>query len=333
MRIRDHEGVRGKVDAYPFDPRLLKVDPDYNIRDLTTPEARAKLDELKVSVRERGVRSPLLVRMDGDDCIIVEGHRRHTVVMELIGEGVDIETVLCLQEPKGTTPLDRDIGLVVSNSGEKLEPLEFANLIYRLITVHGLSEADAGKKLHKSVEVIRRHLELRASPEPVKAMVKAGEVSATTAVNEVRKNGSKATETLRKAKDDAAAAGKTKVTPKRLAQSAAPEPEPESEPLPSVREMLDMGMDEKGARALTEALAPDASQPWVARSVQAAVAGPSIPRKDVTDLIIAIKPIFEAVRLFDLSEFEDDETITIQLTVPQARAFDIHFAKVTGGES
>ena len=53
MQLREHEGVKGKRDAYPFDPRQLKIIPGYNIRDLDSPDERPELDELKASIKEK----------------------------------------------------------------------------------------------------------------------------------------------------------------------------------------------------------------------------------------------------------------------------------------
>ena len=96
-QLRDHDAIRAKRDFFLVDPRKLSVDPTYNVRDLTTPDAREGLDELKAMVRADGVQIPLVVRMVGDDLTIVQGHRRHTVVMELIAEGEDIKLAKALE--------------------------------------------------------------------------------------------------------------------------------------------------------------------------------------------------------------------------------------------
>jgi ParB/RepB/Spo0J family partition protein len=183
MQLRDHEGVKGKRDAYPFDPRLLKIDDSYNVRDLSSPEAVEKLGELKESIRANGVRTPLEVRLDGEDVFIVAGHRRHKAVMDLIEEGEPIETVLVLHEPKGTNDAERTLNLVVSNSGEPLKPMEVAEVVRRL-TAYGWDAANIAKRLGwKSSASVKQHLDLLAMPEGVKNHVRKGDISATLARN------------------------------------------------------------------------------------------------------------------------------------------------------
>lgn len=191
MRLRDHKGItEGRIDILFCKPSELNIEEGYNVRDLTTKEARAELDELKAEIKEAGVQTPLKVRFDGDKTItIVEGHRRHLVVMELLAEfkesngadGRKIEAVPIYAEAKGTTPLDRDFGLRHSNSGVPLKPLEFANLIYRTIHQRGISEKEAAKGFCISVTVLHNHLALREMPEPVKQHVREGNISATLA--------------------------------------------------------------------------------------------------------------------------------------------------------
>jgi hypothetical protein len=87
MRLREHPAIgEGRTDILPADPRLLSIIPGYNVRDLTTPEAREELDELKAKVKAHGVRTALVVKFDGEKIWIIEGHKRHKVAMELINE-------------------------------------------------------------------------------------------------------------------------------------------------------------------------------------------------------------------------------------------------------
>jgi len=59
MQFRDHPAVAGKRDSYPVDPRALKVDPTYNVRDMADPETIAHVRWLADSIKENGVKTPL----------------------------------------------------------------------------------------------------------------------------------------------------------------------------------------------------------------------------------------------------------------------------------
>lgn len=185
MQFRDHPGVQGKRDAYPFDPRLLKIEPSYNVRDLDAPDEREDLKELKESIRANGVRVPLEVRLVDDDVFIIAGHRRHKAVMELIGEGEPIKAVPVIPEPKNTSPEDRIINLVVSNSGKPLKPLEVAEVVRRLVAF-GWEKQQIAARLGKSASAISGYLDMIAMPEPVKEQVRENVISATEAAKVVK---------------------------------------------------------------------------------------------------------------------------------------------------
>jgi ParB-like chromosome segregation protein Spo0J len=245
MRLREHPGIgEGRTDILPCDPRQLSVQDGYNVRDLTTPEARAELDDLKALVKQHGVRTPLVVRFDGATIWIVEGHRRHKVALELIAEfeasggteGRNIDFVPITAEKLGTSDIDRDFGLETSNSGSRLKPLELANLIFRLHTQRGLPLEAIAEGLGKSLPVIKNTLALRAMPEEVKEHVKAGDISATLA-GKISKNVDPkvAVQRLRENLEEnrritGTKKRRTKVTPRSLKRNEAKAEPPKTEP-------------------------------------------------------------------------------------------------------
>lgn len=250
-QLRDHDAIQAKRDFFMVDPRRLCVDPTYNVRDLTTPEAREGLDELKAMVRADGVQIPLVVRMVGDDLTIVQGHRRHTVVMELIAEGEDIKAIPALPERKGVNDADRTFDLLLSNSGQPLAPLEIAEVVKRLIN-YGWTEAQiAQRRGWKSTQTVTNYLSMLEMPEVVKDHVRSGHVSATLA-REISKtkDGDEADQVIREQLEVRRANGKkAKVTRKAITRTR--EPQPEHEPLPEIQPEYSFG-DEK----LLDALAP-----------------------------------------------------------------------------
>ena len=63
MRLREHTGIiPGRIDILYCKPSEITVVDGYNVRDLTTAEARAELDELKAQVKENGILTPLKIR-------------------------------------------------------------------------------------------------------------------------------------------------------------------------------------------------------------------------------------------------------------------------------
>lgn len=222
-QLRDHDAIQGKRDFFMVDPRKLRVDPTYNVRDLTTPDAREGLDELKAMVRADGVQVPLVVRLIGDDLTIVQGHRRHTVVMELIAEGEDIKAIPAIAEAKGVNDADRTFDLLRSNSGQPLAPLEIAEVVKRLIN-YGWTEAQiAQRRGWRSTQTVTNYLSMLEMPEKVKDHVKNGHVSATLAREITKtKDGDEADQVIREQLEVRKANGKkAKVTRKTIRRETA----------------------------------------------------------------------------------------------------------------
>ena len=197
------ELAESKRDHFMFAPEKIRMDHDYNIRDLDTPEAQVSLEVLASSIAESGLRVPLLVRLDGEDVILVQGHRRFRAIQMLIARGIPFLTVECLAEAKRRDEADRTLDIFLSNDGEPLTELEKAEGIRRLIS-YGWDQAMIAKKLGRSASYVSHLMALTHMPEPVKDMVRAGEVSAATALNTMRSQGEvNGTEILRDAVRDA----------------------------------------------------------------------------------------------------------------------------------
>lgn len=217
MQFRDHEAVKGKRDSYPVDPRFLKIDPTYNVRDMQDPETIAHIRWLADSIKESGVRVPLEVRLDGEDIYVVAGHCRHAATMLAIREGAEIATVPTIPEPKGTNEIERVLNLVISNSGKALTPLAIAEVVRRLLAFGWDNETIAKRLGWKSAATVEQYTTLLGATPEVQQMVRSGAVAASTAAKVVKKEGSKAGATLKAA----AAASKSgeKITAKTIRQS------------------------------------------------------------------------------------------------------------------
>jgi ParB/RepB/Spo0J family partition protein len=329
MMLRDHPGVQGKRDAYPFDPRMLKIDPSYNVRDLSTPEAKDKLAELKESIRANGVKVPLEVRFDGTDVYVVSGHRRHAAVMELIAEGEPIETVLTIHEAKGTNDAERVLNLVTSNSGEPLKPLEVAEVVRRLVAF-GWDNTQIAKRLGwKSASSVNQYLDMLALPEGVKEHVRRDEISASLARKIAKGADPQQAEELIKAnleENRRITGGKrTKVTPKTIKRDAKPKPRSDqgstatelpAEQQPATRVELPPASVPQSFNASTKptlaVMAVNGSTPVEVTVTEPAFA--TIPQaQGVKALIEALEPFAAFAEFNDLNARSDDDVIEVKV--------------------
>ena len=200
------EIAESKRDMFRIAVDQIHIDPRYNIRDLGTPEATDALEILAANIKESGLRVPLMVRMEDDLVVLVQGHRRLTAIQMLVARGEPIISVECFAESTRRDEAERTIDLFLSNEGEPLTEMEKAEGVRRLIS-YGWDQHKIAAKLGRSASYVSHLLALTSMPVSVQEMVRDGEVSAATALNTVRAVGaSEATEVLHEAVDEARAA-------------------------------------------------------------------------------------------------------------------------------
>ena len=224
MRLKDI--AVGVSDVLKIDPRQLVVEPGFNVR-MEGPELDEHIASLKGLIRASGVQRPLVVRLKDDRAVVVDGHCRLRAVMELIDEGVDIQSVPCLPEGRSVSESERTALLITANSGKPLSALEKGEVFKRLVG-YGWSLSQISQKVGIGEKQINNLLELTSADDSVKGMIAAGEVSATTALKTIQAEGNEqAAETLKKAVETAKAEGRTKATAKTIKKATkVAEPEP-----------------------------------------------------------------------------------------------------------
>ncbi len=226
-----------------FDPRTLKVKAGLNGRDLSTPENVEHVEWLAKSMAENGYidSHPLEVFSEGDDVFVSDGHCRLAGVMLAISRGVEIQTVTCVHERRGTNDFERILNQNLANSGKRLTPLEEGHNIKRAINL-GATIKQVAEKLGKSETYVSQSLDFQAAPAEVHAMVRAGEVSATLAAQVVRKRGSEGVEAIKKAVTTAKASGKGKATAKHIEAAGEAAYNEKRDPVEAVK-IVDRGGD------------------------------------------------------------------------------------------
>lgn len=219
-----------------YDPRTLKLKPGLNARDLETPENWEHVEFLAQSIAANGFlpSHPLEIFAEGDAVYVSDGHCRLTATMLAIARGVDIKTVACVPERRGTNEVDRLLNQNLANSGKRLTPLEEGHNIKRAMAL-GATIAEVAGKLGKSQTYVAQSLDFQAAPAAVHAMVRKGEVSATLAAKTLRRHGHAGVATIQKAVDSAKAKGKAKATEKDVDKQAEADHNARANPADAVR--------------------------------------------------------------------------------------------------
>jgi len=162
---------------------------------------------------------------DGEEVIYVTGgHRRHEGVLLAIEEGADVGTVPVVIKPRGTSMEDLMVDLVVGNEGDPLTTYEQAVVCKRLAGF-GWEPKEIARRLgYSTAQYVDGLLALAASPLALRKMVMENVVSATMAIEAIKKHGDKAVDVLLAAM---VKSGKQRVTAKHLG-----EPKPRGQTLP-----------------------------------------------------------------------------------------------------
>lgn len=125
-------------------------------RKYNCPEAH---EELKRSIKEQGLLTPILYTMLGEDKVIVDGHRRCEAQKDL---GEEYTLGVYLSTPSPVAPL------VVNLIREELLPMERSEALATLKLEHGYSHETIAKLLGKSVPTVSEMLKLNVLPEDIR---------------------------------------------------------------------------------------------------------------------------------------------------------------------
>lgn len=297
------KGIQWKVPVSD-----LVVLPGLNVR-ADSESYRAHVSRIARSILAEGFYpdKPLAVFTSDDGRIIVrDGHTRLRAVHEAITLGAQIETIPCVTALPGATMEDFTIGLVKSNEGRPLLPIEIAVVCKRLAG-WGWSPEKIGERLDYTGRYVEELLGLIAAPSALVDLVTAGTVSASTAMKAIKQKGSKKAAEVIVEAVKAAKPGK-KVTDKTLAPAKPPKA---AAAAPKVLPVT------KGKPAAAAAAAPEAAAVPVAATPDLFTGGPDAAAGG--DLFIALnglrgtlKKVLHDPAFGDLSE-EVKEAVMLQV--------------------
>ena len=132
------------------------------------------LDELKESIREKGIIQPVTVRRTNEGIYeLISGERRIRASQEL---GLTTVPAYILDIKKDEEMLE--LALVENLQREHLNPVEIAISYQRLISEVGLSPDDVAKKISKDRTTVVNFLRLLKLPDRILQAVRQGQISA-----------------------------------------------------------------------------------------------------------------------------------------------------------
>lgn len=185
MAIKDI--ASGRSDLYRLEPAIIQVKADWNSRDASDPANADHIRELKASIREIGVKKPLVCYMENNVVYVTDGHCRLDAVMQLIKEGVEIKTVPVMVEDRLSNEADRIFSQIVHNQGKPLTGIEQAKVFKRLIDL-GWAQKDIALKAGISGGRVSQLLELLTLPLVLQKFITEGKASASMVLGTFKKH-------------------------------------------------------------------------------------------------------------------------------------------------
>lgn len=215
------------LDLWQVPIEKIRVIEGFNVRAKDAGH-REHIANLAASIVANGFyqSKPLAgyVALEGSKQIIyvTDGHCRLEAAQAAIEAGAELATLPVVISPKGTSLEDLTVSLVTNNTGKPLTPYEVGTVCKRL-TEFGWDEKQIGQKLNMTPRVVGDLLSLLGAPKAIRNLVAASTVSATLAMEAIKKHGDKAVDKLEAGVVKATASGKKKATKKHV-EDAKPSP-------------------------------------------------------------------------------------------------------------
>jgi len=130
------------------------------------------LEDLKRSIKEKGVIQPVLLRRSGGNFQLIAGERRVRAATEL---GLKEIPALIKDIEKGEDILE--ISLIENIQREDLNPLEKARGYRRLTDEFGLSQEQVAEKVSKDRATVANTMRILELEEEIKALIESGKLN------------------------------------------------------------------------------------------------------------------------------------------------------------
>jgi hypothetical protein len=169
------------------DPRDIRIDPNWNGRIMTSPEALAHISALEASILKDGVREAIKVRYDTKTGIrtLVAGQCRLTACLNLRAQGHKI--MIPCERVEGDE-IEMLLENLTSNAGLPLTQWE-AGAEYRKLIRWGQTVDDIAARVCKPKRYVTDAIALSNTSIEAKAMLAAGEVTPGAVLHAVKEHG------------------------------------------------------------------------------------------------------------------------------------------------
>lgn len=209
------DGTIKRADAMKVRLQDIHAEPGFNLR-IEGEDLEASIDALAEHIKQGGQIPPLEVRPRADGGVwIVDGHRRARAIQKAVDSGAllaDAEGVVWVSVVAfNGNDADRVARIITSAEGRMLTSLETA-MGYKRLQAFGWDNTRIAQAVGRTSNHVHQLLILANANSDVHELVAAGTVSATLAIDAVRKHGERAGDFLSGQVNKAKAGGKGKAT-------------------------------------------------------------------------------------------------------------------------
>lgn len=239
---RSNEDVK-KAEVLKIPLARIHIKEGFNPRDMNKAETKGKILAMKESYKAGRYVPPLEVTLSGDTVYVIDGHCRRIAAgmadEELqAGGNPGIESLICV--PFKGNDAAALVHTITGNEGEKLIPIEVAEVVARLVNM-GWDRPKIANTFTYSSGWVDKLIFLSTLPEKIKQMIREGKVSTDVAVAAFKEYGEDAVEYLERMLEGETEKVTTKKTPAKKKLSGE---KFEMEVFDKVREMLEhLGFD------------------------------------------------------------------------------------------
>lgn len=174
--LKEFDNVKRGGEIFLIDPALIQVVNGWNDRTNFSGE-----DDLVASIKEVGVRKPLMVKKTADGILeLIDGERRLRATLRAREESGGPFPVPVIVVNKKVSELDLYMDSITANTGKPLTPTEEANSFKRLVA-WGVSVREIAARACKSETHVRNRLELSTAIPAVKQAVDSKEITVQVA--------------------------------------------------------------------------------------------------------------------------------------------------------
>ena len=188
--------IHGPSGIYQYGINLRRVD----VKSILTQEGfnvRQNMDvqELRASIKEKGVYSPLVIRKakkepdNPEQYIVIDGHRRLEAVKGLDANESGIYLVPCILIEDDLSEADMNKMLILYNSGSRLNMLELGDVLRRIIKTDDSTNAELADRFGYSTAHVSNSILLsRYATAKTREYIALDKLKPTAALEAIRIN-------------------------------------------------------------------------------------------------------------------------------------------------